>query len=203
MTAVVVVVVDVVSHRRLFFDARSDFREGSAARVRESFALEPLAEAPKDRVVEAWSDPGGHDRNERRLRTEYSGAAEWTVSMRPQPDIDAINVKSMRTHRKRADVIVVLEFQQANRTVTAFTVRFRGVVQSKRNRLDHRLIEPVRRAHVESIGRLEKRRVERQRIQVSRRRRQVRPSSTSATAPPFVAAEDAEDRRDDVAGDES
>ena len=44
MTAVVV--VDVDSHRRLFFDARSDFGEGSAARVRENFALEPLAEAP-------------------------------------------------------------------------------------------------------------------------------------------------------------
>ena len=50
-------------------------------RVRQRFGERLESEAPQDRVVEAWSNPSGHDRNKVRFRTEYSGAAERTVGV--------------------------------------------------------------------------------------------------------------------------
>lgn len=130
--------------------------------------------------------------------------------MRPKPNVDAVNVKRVGAHRKRADVVVVLELQKANGALTVAAIAAAlGSIDGERNSLDNRLIESVRREHVEGIGRLEEiRRVEREGIQVAGGGRRKIRSGTAAAAPPaaptaVVKAEEVEDGRDEVAGDEA
>lgn len=86
--------------------------------------------------------------------------------MRPEPDIDTVDMKSMRANRECTDIIVIFELEQANGAVfanytaglveTVVVVVVVGVVlggvEGERDGLNDGLVEAVRGVHVESVG---------------------------------------------------
>lgn len=105
-------------------------------------------------------------------------------------------MKRVRTNRKRPDVLVVFELDQANGAVLAPEAGLGGV-ERQRYGLDDGLVEPVGGEHVEAVGGVE-RRVVRRGVEVADGGREVGAASTAAPV-----ARESDYRRDDVAGDEA
>ncbi|GER50407.1 hypothetical protein STAS_27709 [Striga asiatica] len=83
--------------------------------------------------------------------TEYSGAAKGAVGVGTEPYVDAVNVEGVGAGRQRADVVVVLELQQAHGAVVEEAAAALAGEDGQWDGLDDGLVEAVRGEDAERV----------------------------------------------------